>query len=235
MDETPTNTSAAPAPEAAAPAPAPAGEKKGNTGVIIAIIIAAVLIVAGAITCVLLLTNNNKDNNGGNNGGGTGQDGGDNGGNNGGNGGNNGGGNTSKTTSIVTCIAKGDTWEYGNEFTVDNEAEQLTKMKYSLSIDDDYNPDDLTQNEQFLLMGAAMMFATFEQADDAGVKVNISDYGDSSTGAGYSGTVELIRSKLEDEDAIASFEEYDGKTAEELIELVKENDLDDIKMTCKTK
>ncbi len=223
MDETPINTNTAPAPEApaAAPiAPAPAPEKKSHTGLIIGIIVAVLLIVAGAVVCVILLTSN-KDGEG-----------------------NNGGNTTSsnqtptnqtppeeKGTSLISCVAEGDGWEYGNYLTLDTKKQQITKMKYELKTDDDFDGENLTENERNTIAGAVMLIPMFGLKDDPGIKLNIVSEGDEN-GAGANMSAELTRSKLEDEDLISQFEEVDGYDAEEIIEMIESNNLEDVKMYC---
>ncbi len=231
MDETPTNTNDTPAPEApaeapAAPAPAPAptpapapapSGNKSHTGLIIGIIIAALLIIAGTVVCVILLTSNKDD--GGDNPTPTGQE-------------KPAEKPEEKSTSLITCVAEGDTWEYDNILTVDDKKLEVTKMKYVLKIDDDYDASELTDNEQALLAGAGLIIHSFDQLNDPGIKINKIKEADPETGAGLHITAELTRSKLEDEDLVSQFEEVDGSTAEELVEMIEANNLDDVKMFC---
>ncbi len=231
MDETPTNTNAAPASEAAAPAPAPAGEKKSHTGLIVGIIIAVVLIVAGAITCVLLLTNNNKDNNGGN-GGGTGQDG----GNGGNDGGDNGGGNSGKATKTVSCTAGGDTWKYGLDIEVDEEALKSKTLGYSLYTSDDFDSDELDSIESLVVSAMAMAFSEFMEMDDPGVTLNVTEGDFATTGAGFDGTAKVVRSKAKADELEELFTEYDDMTADEILEMMEEEAEDSgLNGSCKIK
>lgn len=203
-------------------------QKKKHTGLIIGVIIAILLIATGVVLCVILLNSSNESNEGDKNKDNSGQvddnkdkkkdddkDG-------------------KKTnnkdddsdTSVLSCVAKGSTWSYSMELTVDNEELKTTKMSQSLVLSDDYTADSLDSSEQLTVASLAAALAQYEEAKNNGVSmagVTYTSKGDLTGGAGWSAKLVLDREKIKNADVLEQFEQLDGKTAEELKEAADED------------